>query len=94
MADTELGYGRYFAVRRCGPSFAYCDGNCGACACCRIETSDHTEPVRLDYYYSSTTGHNGVYIFGKQKQVEDGYGVASTDRIAEAVERTKKYIKE
>lgn len=94
MADTELGYGRYFAVRQCGPSWAYCDGNCGSCTGSSVETSDHTEPVRLDYYYSSATGHNGVYIVGKQKECPDGYGVANAERIAEAVERTKKYIKE
>ena len=86
----ELGYGRYFAVRRCGSSWAYCDGNCGICTSSKIETSDHTEPVRLDYYYSTDTGHGGVYIFGKQKQCPDDYGVADANRIAEARERTEK----
>ena len=78
----------YFAIRQCGyNNWVYCDGDCGVCMGQKIETTDHTEPIRLDY-------SNGVYIFGKQKPVEDGYGVANADRIAEAVERTRKYLKE
>ena len=89
MADTELGYGRYFAIRQCGSSLAYCDGNCGACTGSRIETSDHVEPINLNCYYS-----NGVYIVGVEKPGAKDIGVANAKRIAEAVERTKKYLKE
>ena len=42
---------------------------------------------------SSPTGHNGVYAVGKEKNICESSGVVNAKRIAEAVERTKKYVR-
>ena len=41
----------------------------------------------------TTHSNNGVYIVGKERPEAENVGVANADRIAEAVERTKKYLR-
>ena len=46
-----------------------------------------------DYCMTATTS-TGAYIFGKEKSNVDQQPKADANRIAEAIERTKKYLKE
>ena len=60
-------------------------------------TGDIDGPLYIvdnDYTWESVNiAHNGVYIVGKQKEKNiNNFGVADANRIAEAAERTKKYV--
>lgn len=41
----------------------------------------------------SPTGHNGVYMIGKEKHCCSDRGIVNSTRIAEAIERTKNYVR-
>jgi hypothetical protein len=74
-------------IHQCGSSWAYCDGECKSC----LETSFITTSNTYDY--CMTNNANGyVYVIDNVDNLNE-YGVDS-NRIVEAVERTKKYLKE
>lgn len=50
--------------------------------------------VELALEYDGSTIRDNVYIVGKEKTDTDKLPKADANRIAEAVERTKKYLKE
>lgn len=75
-------------IHQCGSSWAYCDGECTSCEKNNTTTSNHSAQINIGRLYS-----NNVYIVGEQKPNTDHLGVADARRIAEAVERTSKYIK-
>lgn len=76
-------------IRKCGSSWAYCDGECTSCETNNTTTSNHSAQINIGSLCS-----NNVYIVGERKPNTDHFGVAGANRISEAVERTKQYIKE
>lgn len=71
------------------------NGGSGICNCTlpyMQNPINYTVSFEDTYATNNTNGY--PYIFGKEKQHPDDYGVASAERIVEAVQRTKKYIKE
>ena len=74
-------------VRKCGSSWAYCDGECNACMEPNIITTNHT------YDYCMANNINGyVYVIDNTDRLSEHR--ADVNRISEAIERIKPYLKE
>ena len=74
-------------IRKCGSGWAYCNGECNVCMEPNIIATNRT------YDHCMVNNINGyVYIVDNTDRLKEHK--ASAERIAEAIERTKKYIKE
>jgi len=72
------------------------NGGSGICNCTLPYMQNptlYTTNASIDDYCMTATTSTGAYIFGKEKPDADKQPKADADRIAEAVKRTKKYIK-
>lgn len=72
------------------------NGGSGICNCTLPYMQNPTlyaTNASMDDYCMTATTSTGAYIFGKEKPDADKQPKADADRIAEAVKRTKKYIK-
>ena len=74
-------------IHQCGSSWAYCDGECKSCKEHNFITTNHT----YDYCMANNTNCY-VYVIDNTDNLNEHRVDASS--ISEAVERTKKYIKE
>ena len=73
------------------------NGGSGICNCTLPYMQNptmYTSNVSIDDCCMTATTSTSAYIFGKEKPGADKQSKADANRIAEAVERTKKYIKE
>ena len=74
-------------IHNCGTGWAYCDGECKSCKEPNFITTNHA----YDYCMANNAGG---YVYMIDNTDDSNEYRVNADRIAEAVERTKKYIKE
>ena len=73
------------------------NGGSGICHCTLPYMQNpfmYNTNASIDDCCMTTTTSTGAYIFGKEKPNADKQPKADAKRIAEAIERTKKYIRE
>lgn len=73
------------------------NGGSGICNCTLPYMQNpimYNTATPIDDFYMTAATSTGVYIFENEKHSANNQLKANADRIAEAVERTKKYIKE
>lgn len=78
---------RDWMVRKCGSGWAYCNGECNVCMEPNIITTNHTG----DFCMANNT-NSYVYMVDNTDNLKGHQD--NSNRINEAVERMRKYIKE